>query len=130
MQMETETTPQFLAKLSNVKFRQNPSNDSLVASCVQRQAWTQRTGAPNFVWVIPANMTREYDFGVLQAVGIATGYRLDDRGVKSSSPGGGKNFHFSTSSRPALWSTQWVPGPLSPGVRRPGREGDRPLTFN
>jgi hypothetical protein len=35
---------------------------------------------------------------------------------------------FSTSFRPALGSTQspiqWVPGALSPGVKRPGREAD------
>jgi hypothetical protein len=39
-----------------------------------------------------------------------------------------KNFLFSTSSRPALGSTQpptqWVPGALFPGVKRLGREVD------
>jgi hypothetical protein len=39
-----------------------------------------------------------------------------------------KNFYFSMLSRPALGSTQpplqWVPGALSPGVKRPGREAD------
>jgi hypothetical protein len=39
-----------------------------------------------------------------------------------------KIFLFSTSSRPALESTQpsirWVLGALSPGVKRPGREAD------
>jgi hypothetical protein len=48
------------------------------------------------------------------AVGIATGYGLDDRGVRSSSPGRVKYFIFSKSSRPALGpiqpSIQWVPG--------------------
>jgi hypothetical protein len=44
-----------------------------------------------------------------------------------------KNFLFSTSSRPALGSTeppiQWVPGALFAGVKRLGREADRsPLT--
>jgi hypothetical protein len=38
------------------------------------------------------------------------------------------NFRYSTSSRPALGSTQspihWVMGTLSPGVKRPGRETD------
>jgi hypothetical protein len=49
-------------------------------------------------------------------------------GVRRSSPGGDEYFHFSTSPRPALVSTQppiqWVPGPLSPGVKRPAREAD------
>jgi hypothetical protein len=61
------------------------------------------------------------------SVSIATGYGLDGRvvGVRV------KNFHFSTSSRPALGYTQppiqWVPGALSPGVKRPGREADHSL---
>jgi hypothetical protein len=45
---------------------------------------------------------------------------------RSSSPGRVKNFLFSTSSRPVLWPIQppiqWVPGALSPEVKRPGRE--------
>jgi hypothetical protein len=61
-------------------------------------------------------------------VGIATGYGLDDRWVRSSSPGKVKNFFSSTSSRPALGLIQppieWVPGAISPGVKRSGREGD------
>jgi hypothetical protein len=44
----------------------------------------------------------------------------------SSSPGKFKNFLFSMLARPALGFTQppiqWVPGALSPGVKRPGRE--------
>jgi hypothetical protein len=47
---------------------------------------------------------------------------------RSSSPGTAKNFHFSMSSRLAVRSTQppipWVPGALSPGVKRPGLESD------
>jgi hypothetical protein len=39
-----------------------------------------------------------------------------------------KTFLFSTASRPALGPTQppiqWVPGVLSPGVKRQGREAD------
>jgi hypothetical protein len=46
------------------------------------------------------------------------------------SPDEVKNFLFSTSSRPALGSTQpptqCVPGALSPGVKRLGREADHP----
>jgi hypothetical protein len=48
--------------------------------------------------------------------------------AQSSSPGKVKNFLFSTLSRPALGSIQlpiqWVPGAISPGVKRPGREAD------
>jgi hypothetical protein len=62
------------------------------------------------------------------AVGIAIGYGPDDRGVGVPSPGRVKNFLFSKSSGLALGSTQppiqWVPGALSPGVKRPGREAD------
>jgi hypothetical protein len=62
-------------------------------------------------------------------VGIATSNGLGDRGGRSSNPGRVKNFLFSKSSRPALRSTQppiqWVPGALSPGVKRPGREIDQ-----
>jgi hypothetical protein len=59
-------------------------------------------------------------------VGIATGYGLDDRGVRVRVPVGSRI--FSRSSRPALWCTQspvqWVPGALSPEVKQPGREAD------
>jgi hypothetical protein len=62
------------------------------------------------------------------AVGMVTVYGQEHRGVKSSSPGRIKNFHFSISSRPALGSSQppiqWVPGGLSLGVKRLGREAD------
>jgi hypothetical protein len=60
------------------------------------------------------------------AVGIVTGYWLDDRGVGVRVPVGSRI--FSTSSRPALGPTQppiqWVPGALSPGVKLRGREAD------
>jgi hypothetical protein len=61
-------------------------------------------------------------------VGIVTGYGLDDKRGRSSSPGRIKNFLFSTSSRLALGPTQpptqWVPETLSPGVKQSGREAD------
>jgi hypothetical protein len=56
-------------------------------------------------------------------VGIATGSGLDDQ-----SPGRVENFFFATSSRPALGSTQppiqWIPGTLSPGLKRQGGDAD------
>jgi hypothetical protein len=59
-------------------------------------------------------------------VGTATGYGLNDRVVGVRVPVGSRI--FSISSRPTLGSTQppvqWVPGALSPGVNRPGREAD------
>jgi hypothetical protein len=62
------------------------------------------------------------------AVGIATGYGLDERGVGVRVSVGSRI--FSSPRRPdrALGSTQppikWVPGVLSLGVKRPGREAD------
>jgi hypothetical protein len=47
---------------------------------------------------------------------------------RNSSPSRFKSFHFSVSSRPALWSTQppiqWVKGTLSQVIERLGREAD------
>jgi hypothetical protein len=55
-------------------------------------------------------------------VGIVTGYGLDDWGVKVQVPVGSRM--FSTSSRPVLrpaqYPIQWVPGALSPEIKRPG----------
>jgi hypothetical protein len=62
--------------------------------------------------------------GIVQSVGIATGYGLDDRGVGVPSPVGVKNFNFPTSSRPALGHAQlpiqWVPGGSFPGSKAAG----------
>jgi hypothetical protein len=47
---------------------------------------------------------------------------------RSSSPGRGEIFLYSTASMPDLGPTQppiqWVPGALSSGVKQPGREAD------
>jgi hypothetical protein len=61
------------------------------------------------------------------AVGIATGYGLDGRGIGVRVPVAAKYF-LSASSTTVLGPTQppvqWVLGALSPGVKRPGREAD------
>jgi hypothetical protein len=66
------------------------------------------------------------------AVGIATAYGLDDRGVAVRVPV--RSRIFSASSRPALGPTQppiqWVPGVLSVGMKRTGREFDHSPTAN
>jgi hypothetical protein len=62
------------------------------------------------------------------AVATATGYGLDDIEVGFRGPGTVKSFHFSTLSRPALGPmqppSQWVPGALSPGLKRQEGEAD------
>jgi hypothetical protein len=58
---------------------------------------------------------------------MALGYGLDDRSSRVRFPAGAGNFLI-TASRTALGPTQppiqWVPGALSLGVKRPGREAD------
>jgi hypothetical protein len=62
------------------------------------------------------------------AVSTAVGLRAGRPRVQSSSPGKGKNFLPSTSSRPVLGPTQppvqWETRALSLGVKRPRREAD------
>jgi hypothetical protein len=62
----------------------------------------------------------------VSAVGIETGYGLENRGVGVRVPVGSRI--FSTSSRLALRPTQppiqWVTGALSQGVKRLAREAD------
>jgi hypothetical protein len=72
---------------------------------------------------------RSLDFSIDlrdSVVGIATGYRLDDRGVGVRIPVGLRIFF--KSFKPTLRFTQlpiqWVPGVLSPGLKRLGREDD------
>jgi hypothetical protein len=53
---------------------------------------------------------------------IVSDYGLDDRAIGVRSQAGAKIFSLASVSRPALGSTQppaqWVPGVLSPGVKR------------
>jgi hypothetical protein len=59
------------------------------------------------------------------SVSMATGYGLDGQ---VSIPSSGRDFFFSTASRPALGPiqtpSQSVSGAFSPGMKRPGREVD------
>jgi hypothetical protein len=63
------------------------------------------------------------------AVGITTGYGLDDRGVRVRVPVEARIFFMSF--RPVPGTTQppiqWVPEDLSPGVKRSEREVDHSL---
>jgi hypothetical protein len=60
------------------------------------------------------------------SVGIATGYRLNDRGVGVRVPVGSKI--FSSSRRPdRLWVSTQPPIQWVSGVKRPGREADHSL---
>jgi hypothetical protein len=63
-----------------------------------------------------------------RSISIALGYGLDDRDSRVQFPAGLGIFLFTTVSRTALGPIQppiqWVPGGLSLGVKRPGREAD------
>jgi hypothetical protein len=59
---------------------------------------------------------------MLKPVSIVSDYGLDDRAIGVRSQAGAKDFPLASVSRPALGPTQppvqWVPGVLSPGVKR------------
>jgi hypothetical protein len=62
------------------------------------------------------------------AVGIATGYGLEDKEVRVRVPVGTKTF-ISPCPPYRLWGSpgppiHWLRGALSPGVKRPGHEAD------
>jgi hypothetical protein len=62
------------------------------------------------------------------SVGIALGYGLDDRGSRIQFSAGAGTFSLQyrvqNGSGPTQPPIQWVPGAVSVGVKRPGREAD------
>jgi hypothetical protein len=86
-----------------------------------------------FLWKAPMHQINAWIFhkGIFNyfsrdsSVGVSMGYRLDGQGLV---PGKCKIFFFTMRSKPALGHTQspirWVPGEISPGIKRPGREAD------
>jgi hypothetical protein len=80
-------------------------------------------GRPQFFYIYSLVVCKR-----TSSVGIALGYGLDDRGSRVRFPAGLGIFLFTTASRTALGPTQppiqWVPGALSHGVKRSGREAD------
>jgi hypothetical protein len=65
----------------------------------------------------------------LTCVGIATGYGMEDRVIGVRFPVRTGNFslrhHIQTGSGAHPASYEWVPGVLSLGVKRPGREANQ-----
>jgi hypothetical protein len=65
----------------------------------------------------------------MSSVGKVLGYGLDDRDSRVRFPAGAGNFslpHRAQNGSGGLPAPiQWVPGALSLGVKRPGREADR-----
>jgi hypothetical protein len=75
---------------------------------------------------IKINLTTHHTWSRDSSVGIATGYGLDYRRVGIRVPVGSRIFS-SPPSPDWLWGPPnllWVPGALSPGVKRLGREAD------
>jgi hypothetical protein len=86
--------------------------------------------SPTYCYLIPHGSKHSPQHSILQQEpGELSRYSdwLRAGRSKGRSPGRVKNFLFSTSSRLAprsIQPIQWVPGALSPGIKRPGREAD------
>jgi hypothetical protein len=85
--------------------------------------WSRTLGRLKREWmdIIKMDLNKQ-EGSTYSSVDIGTGYRLDGQGMI---PSRGKMFLYSTASRSAPGSTQWVPVDLSSGIKRPGREADR-----
>jgi hypothetical protein len=101
------------------------SGDSQVLSSPNKESSGQ--GRPCAPTTRLAFSSLKDSYHIRKVYGIC-GLRAGRPRGRSSSPGWGKNFQFSMSSRPALRPTQSpiqsVTGALSPWVKRPGREAD------
>jgi hypothetical protein len=98
-------------------FRRNTLSPSSGSISKQRKQVTKKQRALSVSGFINCTKCfRSWD----SSVGIATGYRLDDRRDRSSSRGKVKNFLFSTPSRPV----NDTGGSFPPGVKQPGSEVD------
>jgi hypothetical protein len=92
--------------------------------------WIQSTPSPQFIQdIILSSTYNRRD----RSVGIATSYGLDVRGVGVRVPVGSRIYLSPhRPDRRALGFTQppikWIPGALSPGIKRPGREADHSQT--
>jgi hypothetical protein len=68
------------------------------------------------------------------SVGIALGYGLDERGSRVRFPAGAGNFslhhRIQNGSGAPQSPIRWVPGALSLGVKRPGREADHSIPYS
>jgi hypothetical protein len=115
-----------LSRLSLVELRKSQSSQSVLQGRMPRAnllGWCTYTCTVLFlsssaVSILPCVICLFGSISVVTATDWTTGVLF--------SVGAGIILLFSTVSRPALGPTQppiqWVPGVLSPGVRRPGRE--------
>jgi hypothetical protein len=108
----SEYQPCFIFGMSGVQISvRGPATQTEASGASLRSLETNVGGGPH-IWLLPVTFT-------------FLPRRCGD-GLRDGRPG----FYsrFSTASRPALWPTQppiqWVPGTLSPGVKRQGREAD------
>jgi hypothetical protein len=109
-----------MPKLPGVKRPGREAEHSPLFSTDIRNTWSYTC--------IPAYLKKNASCDDHEPVQCSEWLRVRRQRGRSSSARRVKNFHFSKSSRPSLGSTQppiqWVPGAISPGLKRQGREAD------
>jgi hypothetical protein len=105
------------ATASSLSFALNQHSFASVSLCTTQPSPAQPCDShPSLLALQPHN------FEIVRVLMQGTGKGQNLR------PGEVKNFLFSTSSRPVLGPIQppiqWVPGAISRGIKRPGREAD------